>query len=131
MQRTRLAALNGTARREADIERVRVADEMRRNHEPLDPAYRLEIVTGNYPRWGREAEPALLAALPAADHLATFRWLVEGRDLSMLPDRILLPRAADGSGRGLCGRGHALSPAPQPQLRPSRRKSRPASRGCE
>jgi hypothetical protein len=99
VQRTRLAALQWYGTREADIERVRVADEMRRNHEPLDPAYRLEIVTGNYPRWGREAEPALLAALPAADHLATFRWLVEGRDLSRSPiESYYLARLTEAAG---------------------------------
>ena len=40
-----------------------------------------------------------LAALPAADHLATFRWLVEGRDLSRSPiESYYLARLTEAAG---------------------------------
>jgi hypothetical protein len=99
VQRTRLAALKWHGTREADLERVRVADEMRRNNEPVEMASRLEIVRDAYPRGGTDAEPAMLAALPAADHLATFRWLVEGRDLRGSPiESYYLARLTEGAG---------------------------------
>ena len=99
VQRTRLAALKWHGTHEADVERVRVADEMRRNNEPVEMASRLEIVRDAYPRGPTDAEPAMLAALPAADHLATFRWLVEGRDLSRSPiESYYLARLTEASG---------------------------------
>ena len=99
VQRTRLAALKWHGTREADVERVRVADEMRRNNEPVEMASRLEIVRDAYPRGGTDAEPAVLAVLPAADHLATFRWLVEGRDLRGSPvESYYLARLTEGVG---------------------------------
>jgi len=99
VQRTRLAALKWLGTREADVERVRVADEMRRNNEPVELASRLEIVRDAYPRGNTDAEPAMLAALPAADHLATFRWLVEGRDLRGAPiESYYLARLTEGAG---------------------------------
>jgi hypothetical protein len=99
VQRTRLAALKWLGTREADVERVRVADEMRRNNEPVELASRLDIVRDAYPRGGTDAEPAMLAALPAADHLATFRWLVEGRDLRGSPiESYYLARLTEGAG---------------------------------
>lgn len=33
---------------------------------------------------GRENEPAVMSFLPPADHLLTFRWLVEGRKLETM-----------------------------------------------
>ena len=99
VQRTRLAALKWHGTREADVERVRVADEMRRNKEPVELASRLEIVRDAYPRRPTDAERAMLAALPAADHLATFRWLVEGRDLRGAPiESYYLARLTEGTG---------------------------------
>ena len=107
VQRMRLSALTWQGTREAGIEPVRVADEMRRNHEPLDLALRLEIVRNAYSRPTWNAEPALLAVLPAPDHLATFRWLIEGRDVSSSPiESYYLARLTEAAGD--CGGAAAL-----------------------
>ena len=117
MQRTRLAALKWLGTREADVERVRVADEMRRNNEPVELASRLEIVRDAYPRGGTDAEPAMLAALPAADHLRRFAgW--SGRDLRGSRSNRTTSRGARG--RGLC--------AAAALYRPSSSSNRPSGR---
>ena len=72
---------------ETENEVVRVANDMRLRHEvmPGDPdtgsdAWRLWGVY--YDRFMRRRDlPAFLAALPAADHLATFRWLFPEADI--------------------------------------------------
>jgi hypothetical protein len=99
VQRMRLAALKWHGTPEADLERVRVADEMRRNQEPLDLGSRLDIVRIAYSRMSANAETKLLAALPAADHLATFRWLIEGHDASRSPiETYYLARLTEAAG---------------------------------
>ena len=69
-----------------DLERaremVRLADEMRRKGiEPGGDA-RNKIFDIVYSGHGREHEAEVVAMLPGTEHLATFLWVVKGRDLS-------------------------------------------------
>ena len=61
---------------------LRICNDMRQKGEALDPETRRRIVSGTYYGASGEARDALEAALPAKEHLATLRWLVENTDVS-------------------------------------------------
>jgi hypothetical protein len=99
VQRTRLSALDWLGTREAVVETLKAVDEMRRAGETLEDDHRLEAAREIYARSGREIEPALLAAVPPADQLATFRWLNEGRQLNNSPtEAYYLARLTEATG---------------------------------
>lgn len=77
---------------------VRVADEMRRQHEPLDPGMpgRLWFIAyyGLLFNASAETRAQFLALLPAGDHLATFDWLFPAASaIGGEPDAWALSRA--------------------------------------
>ena len=99
VQRMRLAALDWLGTREAVVESVKAADEIRRAGEPLSEDVRRVIARRAYPSTGRDLEAELLAALPPEDHLATFRWLIEGRKLgSSAHEAYYLARLTEATG---------------------------------
>jgi hypothetical protein len=82
VQNLRVYALLWVETPETTAELLRVADEMRRAGDSLDADLRRRIASAVYSRLGRNDELTVLALLPPGDQLLTFRWLVEGRDLS-------------------------------------------------
>jgi hypothetical protein len=80
VQHMRINALSWLRTPEARLEMLRVADEMRRNQEDMRAGDRRTIYNSAYVYTLHDDDAALLAVLPARDHLATFRWLLEGAD---------------------------------------------------
>ncbi len=81
VQHIRIAALDWLRTPASALEMIRMADEMRRNHEDLPSDDRGRVYSAAYVYVGRDDGSALLEVLPPKDHLATFRWLVEGSDI--------------------------------------------------
>jgi hypothetical protein len=77
VQSMRIGALSWMRNGEAELEMLRAADEMRRNQEELSADARRTIYNAAYGYSSPRNDAALLAVLPAPDHLATFRWLVD------------------------------------------------------
>ncbi|HUI44008.1 MAG TPA: hypothetical protein VL523_18750 [Terriglobia bacterium] len=82
VQQLRLWALLNGENSESDLEEIRVADEMRRNHDSAQPEQRRRIAENAYTmiRSG-ELSDRLVSEIPADDQLKTLAWLVEGTDL--------------------------------------------------
>jgi hypothetical protein len=67
---------------EARAELLRVMDEMRRAGYVLASTTLPRALTTFYSRFSASDESALLPILPQADQLATFRWLVDAREIA-------------------------------------------------
>jgi len=79
VQKLRIAALLNSEDPDAGAELIRVADEMRRNHEVMQPDERQRIVENVYlENFSLEQAERNLGAIPPADHLKTMAWLIEG-----------------------------------------------------
>ena len=82
VRQIQIAALDWPKEPDYAVELLRMADEMRRNKEALTADQRSVIYNSVYSGFGRNNEREILSSLDAVPHLATFRWLTEGRDLS-------------------------------------------------
>jgi hypothetical protein len=83
VRRWQFAALFNCASDECDEEIVRVANDVRKEHGTVDPDNAVRIFSEYY-RAVFSASPVsvrFLSAVPAAEHLATFRWLFDGISL--------------------------------------------------
>jgi tetratricopeptide (TPR) repeat protein len=67
---------------ESDLELLRMADGMRRRQEPLASPLRSAIYNTVYATFKGPQEQDFLTVLPASDHLATFHWIADGRDVN-------------------------------------------------
>jgi hypothetical protein len=79
-----LSALKNRNDFEATIELVRVWNDMRVNNEPLSPQMRESSCSWAYSYFRREMLENFTTILPASEHLATFLWLTEGLDKSLV-----------------------------------------------
>jgi hypothetical protein len=82
VQHMRVTALIRAETSEARAELLRVMDEMRRAGDVLASTTRPRARTTIYSRLSVSDEAALLPILPPADQLATFRWLVDAREIA-------------------------------------------------
>ena len=98
VRRTQMSALTLSKNLEGASERLRVADEMRRNQEPFDTDMRSGVFRAVYDAYGLENEQELLALLPARDHLETFRFLTEGSDTTSAAHGYFLARLTEATG---------------------------------
>lgn len=99
VQDLRVAAFRVRQGSEDARELLLLADDLRRGNEEIPAANRKYIFWEVYDVWGRRQEPELLKVLTPADHLATFRWLVQGRDLSSSAvDQYFLARLTEAAG---------------------------------
>lgn len=69
VQEYRIVTLLSSETPDTTTELLRVADEMRRAEDPLNPGRRSNICSAVYWRLGRKAETTVLSVLPPADHL--------------------------------------------------------------
>ena len=79
VRKTQLSALNNAHTPEADDELVRVANEIRKEHGEMDRDRSHDILNLYWEcvTLTNEHSAAFLRAVPAAEHLATFDWLVQ------------------------------------------------------
>ncbi|HEV2382788.1 MAG TPA: hypothetical protein VG206_23735 [Terriglobia bacterium] len=78
------AYLNRQGDAESDVELIRVADQIRRNHEAIAPDEQRRIVESVYLGSADTTEGVvnrIVSAIPPADHLATLTWLIQGTNL--------------------------------------------------
>lgn len=93
------AAYTNASSPESQAQIIRLADEIRKNHETMDFSERERIVTTAYFLYRREIMDEVGKVLPAKDHLETFLYLTEGIDLDAKPylkDALLKLRTASG-----------------------------------
>lgn len=81
VRRLQLAALANMSDDAGDLEIVRVANDMRRANEPIDPTARDRIWDAYYARLvspsAKASSESLFAAVPPGEQLATYRWVFE------------------------------------------------------
>ena len=95
-----LAALANSREDAAGEELIRVANEMRVRGEPVNEQIRKATSSVYFFRTSGNAASLhrLLTAVPAADHLATFRWLYDGEDSDSLYHRYWLGLLQEAAG---------------------------------
>jgi Tfp pilus assembly protein PilF len=81
VRRYQIAALQDSRDTAGALALLRVCNEMRQAGEALDAGTRKRIVSRTYHGGTREQRDAVETALPAKQHLATLRWLIEDTDL--------------------------------------------------
>ncbi|MBA2593402.1 MAG: hypothetical protein H0U97_14560 [Gammaproteobacteria bacterium] len=82
MRELQLAALQGVGADENRVELIRVCNEMRKKDELLPEAARSRLLSWVY-LGNRDTVLAKLdQTLPVDEHLATFRWLIQGIDVT-------------------------------------------------
>jgi tetratricopeptide (TPR) repeat protein len=84
VRKMQLSALNNAETPEAHDELIRVANEIRKEHGEMDPDRSHDVLNlyWEYVTLTDEHSAAFLRAVPAAEHLATFEWLVRQEDPS-------------------------------------------------
>ena len=81
VRRYQIAALQDRSDTAGALALLRICNEMRQAGEALDAATRRRIVSRTHYGGSRELRDAVETALPARQHLATLRWLIEDTDL--------------------------------------------------
>jgi hypothetical protein len=95
-----IAAFTNASTLACEAQLIRLADQMRRNHEVLEPETRQRIVSGAYYLYRREIMDEVGRLLSPQDHLDTFEYLTAGMDLKEEPylqDALASLKHADGS----------------------------------
>jgi tetratricopeptide (TPR) repeat protein len=93
-----LAALKNARSGNASAEIIRVADEIRRNNEPLGLTERSQIESHVYFMYRNEVLQQLSSILPPSDHLATYQWLIRGLDQIHLRHEFWVARLTEATG---------------------------------
>ena len=97
-RRLQLAALQNVKDIDYTIEMIRVADDMRKNHEELGLDERKQVESHAYFMFLPKVLERLSSILPAGDHLATYVWLTRDFGTISLRQRFLLARLTEGAG---------------------------------
>ncbi len=81
VRRLQLAALTNTSDGAGEVELLRVATDMRKGDEPMDPGGRDRIWNIYYSRFvsnaGEDSIDQMFAAVPAAEQTTTYRWMFD------------------------------------------------------
>ena len=97
VRKLQLGALLGCHEMDCDLEKIRVANEMRQKGEVLHSEPRGRIMDAYYP-FTPEIIEGLRSILSPADHLATYAWLAEGSDDNSMLHRLWLARLTEETG---------------------------------
>ena len=107
VRRLQLAALANRSNDTTDLDMLRVANDMRVNNESMEPEDRARIWDVYYSRFlaspSRASTEPLVAVVPPADQLATYRWMFEKSGYAEskgLLYEYVLARLQDAAGQG-------------------------------
>lgn len=102
VNRFQIAALQWFSSSDNSIELIRVCNQIRQRGESLPEQTRSRLLSGIYYTDRREILAGLATILPADQHLATFRWLLQGFDVqgpnASNVNRFFLARLSEAAG---------------------------------